>query len=139
MTKTTCGKMIYQIAYRSLAVFPRGHVSDLDILRTAVVENQKWGVTGFLGRYNNIFLQILEGEPEQVQALMRNIQKDRRHNELELLSEGFVKERSFADWSMGYADLRDINQLEITARTAKLALVNAASRADPNAPLAALA
>lgn len=122
--------MIYQLSYRSRATYPRGHLTDLDIMRRAIAVNSERGLTGFLGRHHQIFIQILEGDKADVQEVMAQIERDPRHFELEILSQGFVKQRDFADWSMGYADLSELRELEKTATGAKLALVTAAQQTD---------
>jgi hypothetical protein len=49
------------------------------------------------------FLQVLEGEPERIDALLEKIRADRRHTRTVLLLREPIEQRSFADWTMGYA------------------------------------
>jgi hypothetical protein len=51
------------------------------------------------------FFQILEGEAEVLGPLYRTIAADPRHRALVKLIEEPIEKRSFANWSMGYADL----------------------------------
>ena len=53
--------MLGQVVYRSEAVFPEGHLSNLDILREALARNSGQGLTGFLMRDRTHFLQVIEG------------------------------------------------------------------------------
>lgn len=124
--------MHYQITYRSQAIHPKGHISDLDILRAAIKVNTRFGVTGFLARHNQHFLQILEGDEIAVRGILEKIKRDPRHYDFKVLQEGFAAERNFPDWSMGYADLSELKSLEHTAQGAMAALLSAAETASPS-------
>ena len=48
------------------------------------------------------FVQILEGEPDIVESVYNVICADSRHDNIQQIYKGHIRERSFADWSMGY-------------------------------------
>lgn len=103
--------MFCQLLYRSLSTYARGHVSDLDILREANACNAKLGVTGYLLRSHDGFVQVLEGPEAAVTRIYDTISRDRRHHDITLIGSRHLVSRSFPDWSMGYGDLPEGRQL----------------------------
>jgi len=91
---------IASLTYKSVATAaPR--ISDIDLLVTrARVRNRHLGVTGMLLFENGSFLQTIEGPPPAVAAVWQSIQRDTRHNHIEVLSEHIVASRLFSDWSL---------------------------------------
>jgi len=67
--------------------------------------NSQIGVTGLLLYSNKKFIQVLEGKQDVVQRLFEKIQNDDRHYNVKLLIEGFIKERNYPEWNMGYKSL----------------------------------
>jgi len=51
------------------------------------------------------FFQILEGAPEDVDALMARIATDPRHRAVTVIIREPIARRSFGDWTMGYASI----------------------------------
>ncbi len=72
------------------------------ILRSSLRNNMQAGLTGFLHREGQAFLQYLEGAPESLETVMARIQQDPRHDEIELVGEGEIGSRYFPDWQMGF-------------------------------------
>jgi len=74
--------------------------------------NQKHGITGILCAYTpgNVFLQLLEGGRDAVNALYANIVRDPRHTDVTLLDCAEITERRFASWRMGRVNLNRVNQ-----------------------------
>ncbi|NDV52965.1 MULTISPECIES: BLUF domain-containing protein [unclassified Salipiger] len=97
--------MIYQLLYTSRSVVPRGGGSDLEILASALTNNQKLGVTGCLLREESGFCQVLEGAKDTVRGLFEHIRKDERHFGVTERINRLVPARSFASWSMCYGAL----------------------------------
>jgi len=101
--------MLYEIVYQSLAEkdFKLKELNELMVFSTAAnVEN---GITGCLMYHNRTFIQVLEGDIEQVKALYAKIQNDNRHSKVETVWEGEIGERGFSGWSMSLMNLGDIN------------------------------
>lgn len=66
----------------------------------AAAFNAACGVTGMLA-YNTLsFIQLLEGEDDDVLAIMRNIEADTRHNSINLIRKQERSARECPDWSM---------------------------------------
>ena len=81
------------------------HLSQTDIeliLKAAKKNNLDQGITGILYFNNNYFLQCLEGDREQVNALYNKIVNDSRHHRVVILNYQEIHGRDFHDWSMGY-------------------------------------
>jgi hypothetical protein len=64
--------------------------------------NAKSGVTGILLFHNRTFFQVLEGDRLVVEALFEKIEKDKRHRRVTKIAVEPIRQRAFADWSMGY-------------------------------------
>lgn len=97
--------MIFQLLYTSKSVHPRGHESDVDILRAALGRNAMRGITGYLLRDENGFCGVLEGSEPNVATAFSAIRRDRRHSAITQHMSRWVSQRSFADWTMSYATL----------------------------------
>jgi len=110
--------MLHTLLYRSVAVHPFPHPSDLDILRSAWASNRAAGITGFLVRTRHHFVQFVEGPRDAVYALHERLIVDRRHVEFEVLAEGPAEARQFPDWSMGYAEFEEDDVLKLAFLTA---------------------
>ena len=75
-----------------------------DILAASRRNNAESGVTGMLLYSSGIFIQALEGEPQTVAALYTKISDDRRHENIDLISDRMVAARSFSGWAMGFVE-----------------------------------
>ncbi len=82
------------------------------LLATSRKNNAELGITGMLLYKEGNFMQVLEGDERTVRALYEKIGVDPRHSGEITLQQGFVDERQFPDWSMGF---RDLNSPEIRA------------------------
>ena len=78
-----------------------------NILTKAREKNQQKDVTGMLLYRNGFFVQVLEGDKQQVEDTFKVIRKDPRHNNLLMLYKNNITERSFEDWSMGFSVIDD--------------------------------
>jgi hypothetical protein len=74
------------------------------ILHTARTFNRSVGIGGALLFNGAFFAQVLEGDQNEIQSLMRRIERDVRHSHVTVVEEGWVAERSFPDWAMAFAD-----------------------------------
>jgi len=94
--------MIYQLIYSSEAA---PHLKDddiADILESSRIDNEERGVTGALIFVDRVFVQVLEGEQEAVEALMTRIERDPRHHDLTVIHEGNTEARIFESWRMAF-------------------------------------
>lgn len=99
--------MIYRLVYVSAATTPFSKADLVALLEKARSNNQRLGITGLLLYREGDFLQLLEGEQAAVKALYRTIERDHRHSGTIVLLEEETPERLFAEWSMGFRDLKD--------------------------------
>ena len=94
--------MTYQIIYSSQSTMPM-QSDDLEaLLEQARSRNGSRGISGALIYADGMFLQILEGERAELQALMARIQKDVRHDTVTILREGETPTAKFSSWKMAY-------------------------------------
>jgi hypothetical protein len=67
------------------------------------------GITGILCHGGDVFMQVLEGGRDVVNALYVQIVRDPRHRDIAVLHFEEVTERRFAGWTMGQVNLAKIN------------------------------
>ena len=96
---------LQELIYTSLARSTASKDVVQDILETSERNNIANGVTGLLLFDGIRYIQILEGEPENVDHLYATISQDNRHTALELLHRGGIEGRAFQDWRMAYEAL----------------------------------
>ena len=89
-----------QLAYVSQANESLGPDDVFSIIEVSSRNNARDGLTGFLIYSNGKFLQIVEGEADQVNALMERLRNDRRHTLTRLIFRHEIEERSFPSWRM---------------------------------------
>lgn len=78
-------------------------ISDADlkgIIDSAERNNQRNNITGLLTYYDGLFIQMLEGEQDDVEKTLRRIAQDPRHHQVMILFEGETSKRHFPDWKM---------------------------------------
>jgi hypothetical protein len=94
--------LIHRI-YSSRATAP---ICDADIealLQTSRRNNLARDITGMLLFIEGSFFQVLEGEEAEVSRVFDTIARDARHDRVTQIISEPIAERSFADWSMGFA------------------------------------
>ncbi|MEO8861690.1 MAG: BLUF domain-containing protein [Ginsengibacter sp.] len=85
----------------------------IDILNTSRLNNSRLDITGLLLYHEGSILQILEGEKEVIHALFNKISLDSRHKGVIKVLDNNIKERSFADWSMGFKQISNYDWSEL--------------------------
>ena len=96
---------MYQLLYLSTA---KDLMSDdeLESLSTqSKINNHQNKVTGMLVYYEGSFIQILEGDEEQVKSLFQKISHDPRHKSIYLIDHREIENRSFQTWDMAFKKL----------------------------------
>ena len=83
------------------------------LLTKARRNNAASGITGILLYTDGCFFQVLEGRTESVRGLFHRIQSDSRHANVTVIHESLSVKRSFADWTMAFADIsqEDLNRI----------------------------
>jgi len=110
-----------RILYISSATKSMNEDELLELLQQCRTSNSKEDITGMMLYCSDSFIQVLEGNAEEVDALFKVIKKDPRHTNVTVLERKQISERKFADWSMGYkniseSDLQDVKGLNRSSR-----------------------
>lgn len=77
-----------------------------DICRTAKARNPELMITGLLFYHEGNFLQAIEGEKTNLEALMANLESDPRHKNITRIVDTEIGARSFSDWNMDTFNLQ---------------------------------
>jgi len=98
--------MLHQYLYISTA--PDLSIEDVEaITGSSARKNPTSNITGFLIYNGRNFLQLLEGEPADLNALMRRIGEDPRHTGLSMLYSGQIDRRVCTSWGMKRITISD--------------------------------
>jgi len=90
-----------RITYVSRTAGPLAQSTLDEIATLSIKNNARSNVTGILLLAGEFFLQILEGEENDVDQTLERIRMDPRHSELQVLKvERDAVHRQFPDWSM---------------------------------------
>ena len=82
------------------------------LLNRSASKNAEVGITGCLFFRDGTFLQYVEGEPEAIDQLMQNLQKDHRH-QINFTHITNIDHRRFPDWHMQWVTPEDLGQLNL--------------------------
>ncbi|MCA8967515.1 MAG: BLUF domain-containing protein [Planctomycetes bacterium] len=103
---------LVRLSYFSRALNDMTLMDIQSILDVARENNAALGICGMLCYESRWFLQVLEGERDEVNRLYLEIADDPRHDDIVLLGYEYPERRLFEDWRMGYAGseagLRDV-------------------------------
>jgi hypothetical protein len=105
--------MLERLVYRSQATHKLGSLHLFNLMVQCRKRNLSLGITGHLLYTEEIFVQCIEGPSGSIDALWKSLQRDERHNSLELLSRGPVDERQFADWAMAFSSYAHFDKYDI--------------------------
>mgnify|MGYP002655216598 FL=1 len=94
--------MLIRLLYISRAVGAVTTTVTGSILETARLHNRVAGITGVLCQGQGLFIQILEGERRAINRLYATLIKDKRHQDVELISIEEIETRKFPNWSMAH-------------------------------------
>ena len=97
--------MLSRMLYISTAVGPITTAVTGTILRSAQLHNPANGITGVLCQGQGVYLQVLEGEHSQVDALYARILRDKRHQGMVLRHHETISRRRYGRWAMAHVDL----------------------------------
>lgn len=93
-------KALIYISYSTIN-FSNSKLSELE--SSSIKNNKKMNITGLLSYCDNIFYQYIEGG-NQVELLMKKIEKDERHSIKKILYFNELEERIFPNWNMKICD-----------------------------------
>ena len=99
MTVISSHQMIKNLIYVSNPVgFNEKNIKN--ILETSNINNKKNKVTGCLIYRQDLYLQFLEGPQKELEFTYNKILSDKRHTDIQKLSENSTKRRLFTNWAM---------------------------------------
>ncbi len=101
--------MLVRLLYASHAVGEVTHALIQEIMQKAHAHNPHNGITGILCHSDKLYMQVLEGGRDAINALYAKILRDPRHTDVVLLHYEEICERRYAGWTMGQANLSKIN------------------------------
>lgn len=96
---------MFQLVYSSTAVRRLDRDELTCLVERARSHNGDHGITGMLLCSEGRFLQLLEGEEDEVRQLYAAICADARHRDVTTLSETRRLRRQFPTWTMAFRDL----------------------------------
>lgn len=79
----------------------------VELLGSARRLNEQVGLSGMLLYCSQSFLQLLEGEPQQLARTYQRILRDERHTRVRCLLDAQVAAPLFPDWTMGFEHVDD--------------------------------
>ncbi len=109
--------MLYRIIYLSSGLKDLTSSDVKEILVKAKENNREKNITGVLLYLDKNFIQVLEGEKEDVLKLYQKISLDHRHKNVIKVIEGNIASRQFDRWDMGFIeidsdDLKDLSEFK---------------------------
>lgn len=99
------GLTLYSLGYVSTQTRPMNNEQMLEILDVARDANAQLGITGVLLHRHDSFFQVLEGAEEEVKGLFEKISRDTRHERVEIVTEGPIRNREYNEWRMAFIEL----------------------------------
>ncbi len=102
-----------QLTYLSTPTRPISNDDLMNILEKARLNNASLGISGMLLYTGEGFVQILEGEENAVDNLVKLIKNDPRHKDFRIIERKKIDTRDYAEWTMGFKrvekdDLRNV-------------------------------
>ncbi len=101
--------MLVRLLYASRSHTPIQCAEVQDIMRQSHAHNPPHGITGILCHTDKVYMQVLEGGRDPINALYAKILRDPRHLDVTLLHYEEIEERRYAGWTMGQANLGKVN------------------------------
>ena len=98
-------------ASRSTECFHEHEIPEL--LQHGRIANARQEITGMLLYIAGSFLQLLEGPPETVDAVVGKIRLDKRHAQLTVIARESIPERTFEGWTLMHKTLDPVEAGEM--------------------------
>jgi len=93
-----------RLIYESTATGKTGSVGNLvTILAESQRNNDRDQLTGVLAAHRERFIQVIEGPAQNLDALLRRLEKDPRHRAIVVLGREPIAARLFGCWTMASA------------------------------------
>lgn len=101
------------LIYHSRALLPAKPEFHNSILAASLSNNERLGVTGFLHREDQNFVQYLEGDRAALDELVSLIRSDPRHTDFTVVAEGQLPVRQLPEWQMGFVDGEQLSLVDL--------------------------
>lgn len=85
----------------------------MKILEQSRKNNKARNITGMLLYADDSFLQVIEGDDEEIDSLYAVIAKDIRHQKPTVYVEKSIDQREFSEWEMGFKKLGEQDLLQV--------------------------
>jgi hypothetical protein len=104
---------MYYIIYLSAGVNWFSEKELTDLLEISNINNSRNNITGLLLYSEGNFIQLLEGEEQDVKHAFERISKDQRHKGITIIASGTIEHRNFPEWAMGFKSIHanDLTEL----------------------------
>lgn len=102
---------IEQLIYTSHTTDQFDYADIGKILLKAQQKNVDKDITGALCFLNDYFIQILEGDSDQISALFKIISNDPRHKDIQCIHRADTQQRLFSDWAMRHIEEDEFESL----------------------------
>ncbi len=93
---------LYGLVYRSHQARLLSEPELVQLIERSRSQNQQLGISGLLLQCEGQFLQILEGNKDDVIDLYQSIARDPRHQSVTLLAQGPLTNRAMPDWPLAF-------------------------------------
>ncbi|MFI5157569.1 MAG: BLUF domain-containing protein [Sphingobacteriales bacterium] len=105
---------MYYLIYLSAGVNWFSEKELTDILSVSITNNSRDNITGLLLYSEGNFIQLLEGNEQDVKNTFERISKDQRHKGITPIASGAIEKRNFPEWAMGFKSIysRDLKELD---------------------------
>ncbi len=100
---------VWQLLYRSAQAYEMETADLMKLLFDARSYNRENGITGLLLHHDGEFMQLLEGNRDEVSRIYRKIAEDSRHRDVVVEIDAEASCRSFPAWQMGYAEAPEMD------------------------------
>lgn len=108
MTMTLSGP-VRRLVYTSKAMPGLAEDDLAAILETSDLHNTAAGITGALVFHMGCFVQVIEGAPLSIEALMESITNDRRHRDIVIQCDVAADRKHFDRWVMSFVGMTQRN------------------------------
>jgi len=105
--------MKHELIYTSRATHEMNENELTELLVQSREKNGRLKITGLLVYGNQEFIQLLEGNKDDVFNLYSTIVKDARHTDVKLIWDAEIEKRNFTDWSMAFLNINSVDLTEL--------------------------
>jgi Sensors of blue-light using FAD len=113
---------LIQVIYVSSAVADISEHDTVQYVNAARTANRKHDVSGMMIYVGGCFLQLLEGEPTQVEAVCEHMSGDKR--DMRMILREPIAERQFPEWTMGFEAVEPLEAGQLLGEPALFASVS---------------